>query len=255
MKFNRGDTLIHRTDSQRGSAHAVIIILLVVALSGTLGYVFYQNFVAKKDETPVPIQTVESTTKTTQVAFNSTIYEAEHPKNWTVTNTEADKAKPNDVMFKLMNPEKSVLMTVHLFETTPDTACNQADGLKVSYYNVATKPVTDFTAAPLYFVETINDHAGGGYDYKIGLTEEGGDTHSALGESHCNVARVGIASTALVAVDTKALVRPSITATITFPKLLKESETAVKEMQPIKAMFETDGYKTAVKVIESLRKK
>lgn len=247
--------MIHRTDSQRGSAHAVIIILLVIALSGTLGYVFYQNFVAKKEETPAPVKTVESTTKVTQFAFNSTIYEAEHPKDWTVTSTETDKVKPNDVVFKAMNPQKTVLMTVHFFDTTPDTTCNQADGLKVSYYNVATKPMTDFTAAPLYLVEAINDHTGGGYDYKIGLTEEGGDTHSALGESHCNVARIGIASTALVAVDTKALVRPSITATITFPKLLKESETAVKEMQPIKAMLETDDYKAAVKALESLRKK
>lgn len=32
---------------QRGSAHLVIVIVLVVALLGALGFIFYQNFVAK----------------------------------------------------------------------------------------------------------------------------------------------------------------------------------------------------------------
>lgn len=33
---------------QQGSAHVVIIVVLVVALLGALGYIFYNNFIAKK---------------------------------------------------------------------------------------------------------------------------------------------------------------------------------------------------------------
>ena len=34
-----------------GSAHVIIVIVLVVALLGALGFIFYQNFIAKKTDT------------------------------------------------------------------------------------------------------------------------------------------------------------------------------------------------------------
>lgn len=37
--------------SQSGSAHLIVIILLVVALIGALGFVYYQNFMQQKDIT------------------------------------------------------------------------------------------------------------------------------------------------------------------------------------------------------------
>lgn len=39
-----------KIDSQAGSAHIVIIVVLVVALVATLGFVFWQNFIQKKDD-------------------------------------------------------------------------------------------------------------------------------------------------------------------------------------------------------------
>jgi hypothetical protein len=66
---------------------------------------------------------------------------------------------------------------------------------------------------------------------------------------------VGIASTALLAANGKDLAKPSIEATIEFPKIVNTPEVAVKEMQPVKDMLATDDYKAAVKIIESARKK
>lgn len=40
--------MINKTLSQKGSAHTVIIVILVIALLGMLGFVFWQNFVDKK---------------------------------------------------------------------------------------------------------------------------------------------------------------------------------------------------------------
>lgn len=39
--------MISKTSSQKGSAHIVIIVILVIALLGALGFVFWQNFIDK----------------------------------------------------------------------------------------------------------------------------------------------------------------------------------------------------------------
>jgi hypothetical protein len=44
--------MIKNSSKQTGSAHVVIIVILVIALIGTLGFVFWQNFFASKDTTP-----------------------------------------------------------------------------------------------------------------------------------------------------------------------------------------------------------
>jgi len=52
------------TRNQSGSAHVVIIIILVVALLGTLGFVLWQNFLAPKDDKVTEQVTTQETTET-----------------------------------------------------------------------------------------------------------------------------------------------------------------------------------------------
>lgn len=47
--------MINKDLSQKGSAHAIIIIVLVLALLGTLGFVFWQNFIYKEPVTKKPV--------------------------------------------------------------------------------------------------------------------------------------------------------------------------------------------------------
>ncbi|MDB5159863.1 MAG: hypothetical protein JWO99_126 [Candidatus Saccharibacteria bacterium] len=75
-----------KSNSQTGSAHAIIIILLVVAILGLLGFVFWQNFIQKKDTTPAtstPTTTTTTTTtttpKTTATSLVLTSYAVEVP--------------------------------------------------------------------------------------------------------------------------------------------------------------------------------
>ena len=57
---------------QAGSAHLVIIIILVAALLCALGFVFWQNFVSQKDDTSVTSsQTTSATTATTAATAES----------------------------------------------------------------------------------------------------------------------------------------------------------------------------------------
>ncbi|MDX2776617.1 hypothetical protein PV379_04605 [Streptomyces caniscabiei] len=55
--------MINKNFSQKGSAHVVIIAILVVALLGTLGFVFWQNFM-NKDTSDTNNSNDSSTTQT-----------------------------------------------------------------------------------------------------------------------------------------------------------------------------------------------
>lgn len=63
--------------SQKGSAHVIIIVILVVALLCTLGFVFWQNFI-KKDEPAKQADTTKTETKEeekAEVAKNTKTYD------------------------------------------------------------------------------------------------------------------------------------------------------------------------------------
>ena len=58
--------------TQSGFAHLAIIIVLAVALVGTLGFVFWQNFMQKKDSDTSKANTTTSTSKTTTTTPTTT---------------------------------------------------------------------------------------------------------------------------------------------------------------------------------------
>lgn len=78
-----------KTKQQTGSAHVVIIVILVLAVLGLLGFVFWQNFIQKKDTAVTPTaststtQTTDAATietpKTTQTALLFSAYSVEVP--------------------------------------------------------------------------------------------------------------------------------------------------------------------------------
>lgn len=239
--------------AQRGSMHIIVIAVLIIALFATLGVVFYQNFIAKKEETVkiVPSPTTADTFKTERVAFNSSIYALDYPKEWSLKTETASGSSMGGTLTRLTSPDQKVEVDFTVAETAVNNSCDVNDGLKVSYYKVYPTAVTKLTDESLYVVESLYDNAGGGYLYAIGLTPEGGDTHAAIGDSHCNVSQVGQASSALY--TNNALVHPTIKAAVAFPKLTKDA-APIKEMQPAKDLIATDSYKAAVKILESARK-
>lgn len=81
---------MYYTKKQTGSAHAVIIIVLVVALLGALGWIFWQNFVSKDDATENTNETTvigtdktEAITKTYSNTDKNVSFD--YPSNWTVS--------------------------------------------------------------------------------------------------------------------------------------------------------------------------
>ena len=243
------------TVTQRGSAAAVVIGILVVVLSAALGLLFYQNFIAKPTQPAVmPPVVEEAAPRVKQVAFGGAIYELEYPANgWTANTTpvEGSKAGGSDTYF--VNIEGTVRVRFSLSEGGIGGTCDVADKRRIGYYTVETgSPNKHLTDETLYMVEVIYDGADGGYRYSIGLTPDGGATHAAVGQSPCNVAYVGVASG--VALDGDTVKRPTIIATITFPKL-DETSKEQPEMQPVKDMLATNEFKQAVSILLSARKK
>lgn len=248
-----------RNNTEIGMAHIVIIATLFLLLMATLGVVFYQNFIARKLDTGTQKQPTSSLspdiTKRAQVAVNSTIYEMDYPKTWTAATEKIEKSRMGGSVTKITNGNKTIEVMLSISEFGVDQSCEVTDGLKISYYKVYDSKVTKLTDMPLYLVETMSDNVGGGYQYKIGLTPDGGDTHTAIGESHCNVVHVGHASSVVLAADSQIIARPAIIASINFPKLPAPPKSAARDMQAIKDLLNTDDYKAAVKILESARKK
>lgn len=244
-----------KTLLQRGSVHMVVIAVLVVALSAALGIIFYQNFISK------PIATTDTTSVTQQedtslttipVAYDSVIYEFTYPKNWTAKTgpIEGDIFADNGLI--ITNKDKTVEVIVKLSHKVPDSACNTSDGLKLRHYEVSTNPIEGLTPEKLYMVEAVADAADGSYDYSIGLTLDGGDTHAALGDSRCTVKNVGLTS---VYLPNASGIAPTMYATIMLPKLTDNDIKKVKSIQEVASMTATDDYKAAVKILESGRQK
>jgi len=59
------ELMIKNSSSQKGSAHVIIVIILVLALLGALGFIFWQNFLNKDtDDSSTPAATSTGTDKT-----------------------------------------------------------------------------------------------------------------------------------------------------------------------------------------------
>lgn len=237
---------------QTGSAHAVIIVLLVLALLGALGFVFYQNFIQKPVDT-IPTQTEESGKSveltTQRIAFGSKIYAVDYPAGWTVaTETKSDGSSAAT----LQNDDKTLRAKIDINSMEVSNSCDATSTRKVRFYNVSNKAITKLNGSNAYMVEAMTDAIGGGYDYYIGLTQDGGDTHAAVGDSYCTVTNVGAASRLVLSGG--AVVHPTILATIDFPKLAAGTDKRVKEMQQVKDVFARDDYTEAVKILESVRR-
>lgn len=90
--------MINKTFLQKGSAHVVIIIILVIALLGVLGFVFWQNFI---DTKPVANNSENSKTDTDSQStdaykdwktYTSTRdgYSIKYPSDWLVVSETSD---------------------------------------------------------------------------------------------------------------------------------------------------------------------
>lgn len=93
--------MIKNSQRQIGSAHLVIVITLVVALIGALGFIFWQNFVKTETDTSESVTTkeIEESSETDKYADWGTYesvrdgYSIKYPKDWIIIK-ETDQDGP-----------------------------------------------------------------------------------------------------------------------------------------------------------------
>jgi len=236
-----------------GSASIVIIAILFLALMAALGVVFYQNFVQKPESTKQTSTTAktdgQTKTKTERVAFNNMIYAVDYPDSgWDVVATPGKQSSS----IVATNKSGGVAMSLYISGMSEGLPCNTTNGLQIGYYTVSSATAQNLVGSPLYLVEAIYDHQGGGYDYTIGLVPDSGDTHSSVGATYCDVAHVGTAANIIL--DGTTIQQPAVFAKIVLPKLKSDQGPASPDMQTIKTLMNSDDYKAAVKILESARK-
>ncbi len=90
-----------KRSTQQGSAHVVIVVVLVIALLGALGYIFYQNLAGKKDQARQSVgsnqQSPSSTTDKTGTvdASNTDVADSNANKDTTDDTTSEKAEKPS----------------------------------------------------------------------------------------------------------------------------------------------------------------
>ncbi len=107
----------------RGDAHTAIIIIIVMAVLGALGFVFYTNFIAKKSDT----STTTSTNKEKAPSVKASSITA-------VVNTDMLRYTNNDLGFQFDFPK----------QTEGSVGCHATNKWSDNYGNQVDAPVTLF---------------------------------------------------------------------------------------------------------------
>lgn len=127
--------MVKNSSSQKGSAHVIIIVVLIVALVGTLGFIFWQNFIDKKPSVSSDgnkSQTSVDISDKTDPDLESQLYEDQtlsfkYPQDWTVT----DEVKDEFPFWTLRSKDSSIEVTVSAYgDNSEQTYQQKVDQLK-----------------------------------------------------------------------------------------------------------------------------
>lgn len=170
--------MVNKT-SQKGSAHVIIVVILVVALLGALGFVFWQNFIQKDTETKPVTQSNTHKDVPKQVTYKT--YQTDkhpisfkYPDSWTVKNEKADD-------------QYSFSRSVDVVTSADDVVSFSVGGQGLGGTcggNPPTRSTIDVTSTTLKTPKsttlsyTLTPNPDGSYDATYGLT----DTYTEVGD-------------------------------------------------------------------------
>ena len=119
---------------QRGSAHAVIIIVLVVALLGALGYIYWQNFVGNQQTNgQTDTKTTTDAVSPVTTSYGDLSLTLDAPKEWKVEKTDHTMpAKASQTM--ITSPSGKVGVDIMIGEPYLDGACGLASVVEINKY-------------------------------------------------------------------------------------------------------------------------
>jgi len=114
-----------KQQKQSGFAHIVILtVILGIAVVGLLGFVYYQNFIQKKNDSSKTINTT-MLTETASIKVDNVGFSVKYPKDWTYdgSNMSSEASK----LFVISSPDKKVQITAMVYKPTDGYAMTCVD--------------------------------------------------------------------------------------------------------------------------------
>lgn len=242
-------------NTQTGSIHLIITVVLVIALLGSLGFVFWQNVIQKKSDTVSKQQTPDTNkpitnstpTPPTEVALTEiatdklagTNLAIKYPNNWQVSH---DSFGPKDAVvyerYDISNPDKTIIVHFWVSNGGFGGTCEKIDGDEIQYINK--KSLSAFPNA-----EYIEYYFSNGYF--AGIHQNDRSTDSAkIGDSACNL---GLSGSLMPIKNTGNVENMALHLEMEFPEV---GHNGVSSVERFKETIKTDDFKTAKRIVESL---
>lgn len=260
--FTKGH-LVSKTKLQSGSAHLIVIFILVLTIIGLLGFVFWQNFMQPKatmisnsDSSNSSSTTADTSSEETDTDNNTVILNKSFTENVTGENLTLDYPDGWTIESKTgLNPSQATSHT-NTYITSPDanvkiTFWAGADGLGGTCGN---NP-SNITSVKTYSLPNYSGYTL--YEITAPIHDDG-DTQTI---SYGNLAMV-LQDNSAIKVDASECVTglglfeaangTSNSLYITFVGDLAMDHPSIDQINSARA---TDNYKTAVKIVQSLHRK
>ena len=197
--FTKGH-LVSKTKSQSGFAHIIILtVILGVALIGTLGFVYYQNFVQKKTDSSSSVKPSKTTTDKTKTTDNDIVslpavaddnvtgskLGLRYPTGWKMTNTpnkNPDQSQGN--IIEINSPDDAITVKLWTNISGIGGACGPIEITSLNKYTIeGYKGYTLYTAISYY---NQTDYKGYAYSAKV-LKNDTDTDKIAVGTTPCGL--------------------------------------------------------------------
>lgn len=250
--------LVKKSKSQSGSAHLIIIIILVLALLGSLGFVFWQNFMQVKSGT-VAITTTAvkpSEIALTKIAYDKTTASGlaiKYPKTWVLSNS-------NGVINGLQNDKTTI--------TSPDgnvsinfdvqiiggyggyCAASEDNSEVVELVKLDTDTIPGYPNARFADYATHNSLTGT-YNYFVGaqsITDHLLTIQVGYKTAMCDPFGLGSSAPIIIDRNDGQSLKPELKLTVTLPGI----QNGVSSLSDFNKAIATDNFTIAKRIVQSL---
>ena len=232
---------MNKKQSQSGFAHLAIILVLVVALLGALGFVFWQNFMQPK--TVTDLSNVALSEVASDQVFGTNL-SVKYPEGWTSTVTNSTSKDAEDFVqgsYKnlITSPDGNVEINFEIAAPQVVANCGYVNSV-ISSIDKDTIP--GYSDIPLSFVSSVRQTTidSGIYDYYVGVAF---DSDYLIGDKACPL------FSTMHQIPTAGLEAGMLDLHAEFKNIENDSISTLDSFNNIKS---TDNYKIAKRIIQSL---
>lgn len=185
--------------TQKGSAHVVVVIILVLSLIGALGYIFWQNLNKnevenKKTTTSQPTQALKLLTVSFNEGFGFKL-SMNYPENWVL-----EKSITGSFPINLENgaTRETIKITSPTKKYSVEYTVSSNAGIGGMCFPEDTGVIKQINSEPaaldgMRFAEVISTNKEGKYHFYSGLMKQEVATETVVNESVCDLMYAGIA--------------------------------------------------------------